>query len=235
MKPMKKIMIMLAFCGALATMSAQTYGSDSKNKQNEMGTLGEDQWGIPPVQNGKMKVQKSEKDECTPTEKKLSHKKATKTVGRSSRSEKVKSSENTGLSTATYTHTPEPQDKTAVSVPEKVRSAFSNAYNSAKATWKTEGENFRAMFRNGDDDDALSTIIVYDKEGNILVTEMELSNKACPEEIEKFCARDSRIWKVETKDGPSKYFIQEDGETKWFDLKGERIYGTLDTHGVSMN
>lgn len=113
-----------------------------------------------------------------------------------------------------------------LSIPEKVRNAFSGAYTNAKASWKREGNNFRAMFRNGKDKDALTTIVVYDKEGNVLVTEREIKHNSCPEEIEKFCARDRRIWKVETKDAPIKYFIQDDDEHMWYDSKGNRIGGS---------
>ena len=113
-----------------------------------------------------------------------------------------------------------------LSVPEKVRNAFSGAYTNAKASWNRDGNNFRAMFRNGKDKDALTTIVVYDKEGNVLVTEREIKHNTCPEEIEKFCARDRRIWKVETKDAPIKYFIQDDDEHMWYDSKGNRIGGS---------
>lgn len=119
-----------------------------------------------------------------------------------------------------------------VSVPDKVRNAFSNAYTNAKASWKREGNNFRALFRNDRDKDALTTIVVYDKDGNVLVTERELKNTNCPEEIEKFCSRNKRVWKVETKNAPVKYLIQEEDETEWYDSKGNRIGGSDRDVGV---
>jgi hypothetical protein len=119
-----------------------------------------------------------------------------------------------------------------VSVPDKVRNAFNGAYTNARASWKREGNNFRAMFRNDRDKDALTTIVVYDKDGNVLVTERELKSNNCPEEIEKFCSRDKRIWKVETKGAPIKYLIQDDDEHMWYDSKGNRIGGSDRDHDV---
>jgi len=198
MRKMKRIILMLAFCGAMATMTAQTGTESDRKYPGGKGT-----------QEGKTKTEMKSKK---------------KMAGDKSKSEP-------GM-TVTYTQTPVQEDKE--SVPEKVKEAFKTAYQNAKASWKREGENFRARFQN--DKDALHTIVVYDKEGNMLVTEREISNTSCPDIIEKYCSRDTRVWEVETKDAPLKYFIQEeDEEIRWYDSMGNPIFGeSMDTHGVGV-
>jgi hypothetical protein len=147
-----------------------------------------------------------------------------------------KSKDKSALTTMTYTQTPVPEDHTAVTVPEKVRSAFSNSYYNAKATWRQEGENYRALFKSSDKD-PLETIVVFDKNGKEIVVEKELKSDACPTAISKYCSKNERIWEVHEKGMPMKYFIQEKGDrTKWFDNNGNRIYGAIgsyESHGVA--
>lgn len=287
---MRKIILMLAFCGSLVAMSAQVnepdrsiYGTGASTEQEDKSKMGTGQnAGV----SGEKTMMQSDKDRCADSKKSESgkagkhkysvntpngttgaqndfmsgegkisssdlqadHSKVVshqgtgkseqgKTVHHKKSSVKSKTtSEKTGLTTMTYSQTPIPEDHTAVSVPEKVRNAFSNAYYNMKATWKQEGENYRAMFKSNDKE-PLETIVVYDKTGKEIVVEKELKSDACPAAISKYCARNERIWEVFEKGKPMKYFIQEKGErNKWFDRDGNRIYGAVgpyERHGVA--
>jgi len=202
------MILMLAFCGALVTMPAQTKTkSDRTKKEGSKTEQGIKNEGMP-WEDGRRVIRK-------PPQK-----------------DKAKEGEKTGITTMTYTPMPTPEDKTAVKVPLKVKQAFTREHKEATAHWKQQGENYKAHFKSNGKD-RLETIIVYDKDGNILIVQRQLKNDVCPLVVAKYCTKNERIWEVDSKGEPRRYFIQEKGEpVKWYDSRGNRIYGTDDTYGV---
>jgi hypothetical protein len=119
-----------------------------------------------------------------------------------------------------------------LSVPEKVRTAFSNAYKNMKAAWKREGQNFKARFkRSGDNEEALQTVVVYDKEGNVIRTEKQIGSADYPSELTKYYngknidLSNYEVWEVDGKNGTRKYFTKQagNGDIVWFDNKGRHM------------
>jgi hypothetical protein len=200
---MKKLMLMLAFCGALATVPAQTTKSDRTVKEGTNTEQGAKKYGMPwederivtrkPVYKGKRSV----------------------------------------TSATIYTTMPMPEDHTAVNVPEKVKATFNKEHKHAIGTrWKQEEGNYTAIFKSAGKN-PLETIIIYDKHGKTLVVQRQLPNNVCPVVVSRYCSKNERIWEVDSKGEPRKYLIQEKGEpVKWFDSRGNRIFGANDMYGV---
>jgi hypothetical protein len=147
------------------------------------------------------------------------------------KSDRKKDKDKTGMSSTTYTKTPtytQSSYKESENVPDKVKDAFKDAYGDVKATWKKEGENFRGWIKSSEGN-SMETIVVYDKDGNRILTEKELKSSATPGEITSYCSDHNygrcNVWEVDSKSGMKKYYITQNGKTTWFDSKGQEISG----------
>lgn len=145
------------------------------------------------------------------------------------KSDRNRDRDKTGASTTTYTQTPtytQSSYKENESVPDKVKDAFKDAYGNVKATWKKEGENFRGWFKSNDRD-VMETIVVYDKDGNKILTEKELKESAAPGEITTYCKDNNygmcHVWEVDSKTGMKKYYVSHNGKTTWFNSTGQEM------------
>jgi hypothetical protein len=115
-----------------------------------------------------------------------------------------------------------------LSVPEKARIAFKDAYRDVKAAWTKEEQNFRARFKNNDAD-ALETVVVYDKEGNVIRTEKQIDGSGYPSELAKYYNGQNidlsnyKVWEVDGKNGTRKYYTSQNDKITWFDKNGKHM------------
>ncbi len=147
-----------------------------------------------------------------------------------------------GLSTATYTHTPVDQDKTEVSIPEKVRNAFKKDHPNDEAKWSRDDKNkrytakYKETYKDGDVKNKVESVVTYDDGGKIIRTESEVKYKDLPVAIVTYYEKNFpggvvKVWQVHNKqDGTTKYYAMQNGKTVWFDREGKQMMDHDDWH-----
>ncbi len=224
---MKKIIAMLAICGATFAMSAQNNPGSGKTDKR-----GDDLKTTP---------HKSTAGKTSKSNKAGTHRNSNGTddyyynagVKEGEKGVDINSSSDntgnglpkTGISETTYQQTPEQRD---VDVPEKVKIAFNNGYytNDIKPTWRKEGAYYIVSFKNG----STESMATYDKEGNLISSERELGKSDYPSEIGTYFEknpgkdRNYKVWE-QNKNGAIKYYVTDNGKTTWFDKDGSHIAG----------
>jgi hypothetical protein len=141
--------------------------------------------------------------------------------------------EKTGITETTYEKTALP-DKTAVTIPEKVKEGFSRDYYTKDITpvWTKEGENYKVSFVN----ESIGSVAVYDKNGKLILTERELRKNEYPAEIDTYLYKNHmaltglKVWELNgvkvwelNQHNTIKYSVDDNGHTIWFDKNGNRI------------
>ncbi len=112
-------------------------------------------------------------------------------------------------------------------VPTAVTGAFTDQNPGITATWRADGQNFRASYI--DPSSKLGRIIIYDKEGNVLRREDEVDNVTFPAPINDYYNKHHpgeiyQVWKSDEKaNGHSMYYSSRNDETIWFDSEGHVI------------
>lgn len=82
----------------------------------------------------------------------------------------------------------------AVQVPDVVRTAFTNAYPSARSVdWSIEGEDYEVEFR----DAGYEKEIVYDRNGIVLIVETDISFLALPQITQDYIGTNYPNYKIE--------------------------------------
>jgi hypothetical protein len=217
-KKMKKLVLIWAFCGVTAAMPAQV----NQDSTNNSGNLNTDKVYPTPDKN--------KGDDQDPSNKTYQNSNNNNNNANSQNGSinGQSSSDNSYGNSGSLSQSPQED----LSVPEKVRTAFSEAYKNMKAAWKREGQNFKARFKNkNENEETLQTVVVYDKEGNVIRTEKQISSADYPSELAKYYngknidLSNYEVWEVDGKNGTRKYFTKHEGEGDivWFDNKGRHM------------
>lgn len=214
---MKKIILMLAFCGALATVSAQNgTGGEDMNSPNT-GTSNPTYTPNPSTNQNPSNDNPASSDQGG--------------TGQGGSDQGTNGSYQGDKSSASAQ-----TNQNNMDVPDNVKNAFSDKYQDAKATWSREGQNYKARFKENAVERE-ETIVVYDRNGDIVRTQRMLKFEDYPESISKYYKDQNAdmkgydVWEV-TGNGPTRYYSSHNGKMTWFDNEGNVMHGTANAQGT---
>ena len=110
-------------------------------------------------------------------------------------------------------------------VPNLIVANFNIKIANVVPEWTDDGDNYMAAYA---DSVNLSHIFTYDKNGNLIVTQDELSATTYPAAIQRYHDRHYRgekftVWLNTDANGNKTYYFTRNKETVWFDPKGNPI------------
>lgn len=114
-------------------------------------------------------------------------------------------------------------------VPDNVSSKFSTQYPTATPTWKLDGNNYSAWYT--DPQTKMQSMVVYDKDGNLVRRENELDAMNYPSTINDYYTKtyptekDYKVWSSEDATGNRTYYTKRKGQMIWFDKDGNYVPG----------
>ncbi len=120
-----------------------------------------------------------------------------------------------------------PTDRTSVApMPEKVTAVFNRDHPGFKAvTWKVKNNFYLVAYV--DPKTKLKHLIAYDKNGNVIQKENEMTNVMYPAKIYQYYTKTYpgenllKVWQVQPKPDLNYYFVKRGKKLLWFDGLGE--------------
>src|SRR3954471_2149892 len=114
----------------------------------------------------------------------------------------------------------------SITPPDNILEKFNKEYPGITASWRMDGQNFKAEFV--DPNTLKGNSIVYDKAGNVVRRENEMENASYPESINQyyikhFPGEKFKTWSSQDDKGERSYYIKRNSETVWFDKEGKYI------------
>lgn len=112
-------------------------------------------------------------------------------------------------------------------MPLKILDYFARHFPDATPYWGIEGKFYSVKF--ADPQTGLARALIYDREGNVIRCESEVSLSDCPLTLQQYYLRNFanerlRIWCF-TEDGDKRYYLRRGSKKVWFDGEGNQMNG----------
>jgi hypothetical protein len=117
-------------------------------------------------------------------------------------------------------------------VPASVNARFGTDYPNTSATWRMDGSNYAASWT--DKTTNMGRTVIYDKNGNLISNDNEMSNGTYPSGISDYYSQnypgeDYKVWSSMDSKGNTSYYTMRNGQRVHFDKDGKY------TTGIGMN
>src|SRR5690606_28507205 len=110
-------------------------------------------------------------------------------------------------------------------IPLKILVSFARNFPDATPYWGIEGKFYSVKF--ADPQTGLARALIYDRDGNVIRCESEVSLSDCPLTLQQYYLRNFanerlRIWCF-TEDGDKRYYLRRGSKKVWFDGEGNQM------------
>ncbi len=110
--------------------------------------------------------------------------------------------------------------------PPEITKKFNTNYPNIDATWQMDNNNYAANYK--DEGTKMGRTIVYDKNGNIVRSDNEISNDVYPIGISDYYKKNYpnetyKVWSSQDNNGNKTYYSKSKTDVIWFDKNGKYI------------